>query len=186
MSEEDIDKRAKALDKYFVVFFTTVIGIATFGASVTFALILTPTVELPSNSKFGSETVQEFLAIGWLCFVVALAIAGFSAALFNFYREDLRKARFEPIDKHCSPKMCFLRWSGTVASATLFGFITTAFMFISFVIWAYVPRVGKAAVAFTSLFGFLGLTTVVIQLDFRYKRDKPAKVVNTGLKKTDP
>jgi hypothetical protein len=126
-----------------------IIGISTFGASITFSVILT---ELPdpiairqlSPSKltakvhFDREAVRKFLSLSWLMFVLALGFAIVSQIKLQ----------------RSSAYGSGLRW----LEITLNGLILSAFMFLSLSVAAYVPEVGFAGVGFISFFALVVVT----------------------------
>jgi hypothetical protein len=127
-------------------FSKAVIGISTFGASITFSVILsslpdpvdirsTSTSKISRNTKFGRETVRKFLSISWLMFVLALGFAIVSQLM-------LRKA--SGYGKGLKLLQVVLNW-----------LILGAFMFLSLAVAAYVPEVGWVGVGFISFFALL-------------------------------
>jgi hypothetical protein len=140
-----INRSERAL-KWWDSFSKGVIGISTFGASITFTVIvssLPDPVEIRSQSKskiskktnFGREEVRKFLAIAWLMFVAALGFALVSQLLLRRSRGYGKALKTLEI--------------------TLNGLILTAFMFLSLAVAAYVPEVGWAGVGFMSFFAIM-------------------------------
>jgi hypothetical protein len=126
-----------------------IIGISTFGASITFSVILTDlpdpvAIRALSPSKvadkvhFGTEAVRKFLSLSWLMFVLALGFAIVSQIKLQ----------------HSSTYGSGLRW----LEITLNGLILSAFMFLSLSVAAYVPEVGFAGVGFISFFAMTVLS----------------------------
>jgi len=72
---------------FFNGLFTTIIGIATLGASVTFSYVLSNNTQPPTSHMFDSEHIQLFLAISWLLFLLALAFASLGSTILTFFRD---------------------------------------------------------------------------------------------------
>src|SRR4051794_32690653 len=66
---------AESVLTWFNGFFTTVIGISTLGASITFNYVIGNSNNPPTESYFSSREVQLFLGISWLLFLLSLASA---------------------------------------------------------------------------------------------------------------
>jgi hypothetical protein len=123
-----------------------VIGISTFGASISFSVIVTDlpdpvairaasTSSLAAKITFEKETVRKFLSLAWLMFLLALGFALISQL-------KLRKS---------DGTGGSLKFLGLILN----GLILSAFMFLSLSVAAYVPEVGMAGVGFLSWFGLM-------------------------------
>jgi hypothetical protein len=130
---------------YYQGLFTIVIGVTTFGASITFSLILTDTRQ--PIFHFSSSSVQLFVAISWLCFVMALGAACILASFLSFYGP---KIRAEWNDAGGQRKWL---WFGAGATGILGSLLFVAFLFLSLTVMAYVKVVGIIAIVFTILIG---------------------------------
>jgi hypothetical protein len=129
--------------------FKSCIAIATFGASITFQVIIQ---QLPSehdqgesDSPFSYNKAQAFLAQAWLLFIVALGLASFSLGLLALNR-DLLKRKIENGGRHNVELMCM------VASFVLQSVMLAAFFFCSLAITAYSHIPGLVAAGFVGLF----------------------------------
>jgi hypothetical protein len=131
---------------YYQSLFAIVIGITTFGASITFSLIVTETRQ--PNFHFSSSSVQLFVAISWLCFVMALGAACILASFLNFYGALIKE------DWNSAEGQKKWLWFGGGATVILGGLLFVAFFFLSLSVMAYVKVVGIIAVVFTVLIGF--------------------------------
>jgi hypothetical protein len=123
-----------------------IIGISTFGASITFSVILNDLPDpvavrqlspskLSAKVHFGRENVRKFLSLSWLMFVLALGFAIVSQIKLQ----------------RSSTYGSGLRW----LEITLNGLILSAFMFLSLSVAAYVPDVGFAGVGFIAFFALV-------------------------------
>jgi hypothetical protein len=138
--------QAKTRIAYYQGLFTIVIGITTFGGSITFSIILTdpPT----PHFYFSSAGVRVFVAISWLCYVMALGAACILASFLNFYGAQIQD---EWVNEDGQRKWL---WFGFGATSVLGGLLFTAFVFLSLSVMAYVKAVGIIALVFTVLIGF--------------------------------
>src|SRR2546423_361306 len=66
---------AESVSTWFNGFFTTVIGISTLGASITFNYVISNPNSPVNGSYFNRDEVQLFLGISWLLFLLCLASA---------------------------------------------------------------------------------------------------------------
>ena len=137
--------QAKTRIAYYQGLFTIVIGITTFGGSITFSLILTdpPT----PNFHFSASDVRVFVAISWICYVIALGAACILASFLNFYGTEIQD---EWVNEEGQRRWL---WFGIGATAILGGLLFTAFVFLSLSVMAYVKVVGIIALVFTVLIG---------------------------------
>jgi len=132
----------------FETFVSFILSISLFGAS-TFAIIagqMTDPVDIwkPTPPPFALSTVRAFLGIAWLCFVLSLAVAGYSSSILF-----LRRHEAEGIyDRNWGRA-----WDrfGLAASVILHLLVVVAFMFLSLCLVAYVGVVGWVAVGFAAL-----------------------------------
>jgi hypothetical protein len=125
--------------------FKIVIGVTTFGASITFSLIINS--PHPPNFYFSASTVQIFVASSWLCFILALGAACIMTSFLNFYDGQIRE---DWASAHGQRKWL---WIGAGASFVLGGLLFSAFGFLSLSVMAYVRVVGFIAVGVTGCIG---------------------------------
>ncbi|KAF5632701.1 hypothetical protein F52700_6237 [Fusarium sp. NRRL 52700] len=133
----------------YKMFITLVFGVSIFGAS-TFAVAIgqmTDPADIwkPKKPPFSMETVRGFLGGAWLCFILAIAVAGFSSSLLTLLKNQHTIVGADGQKK----------WK-TIAIATsvvLWTLLALAFLFLSLAMvpYAYVP--GWIAVASVILFG---------------------------------
>ncbi len=147
------------LASYFENFFKTIVGIATVGASITFAKIVQSPVVPFKYYGFSVRAVQYLLATSWLLFVLALAFTSFFASALSLWRPQA-VAAFKTASGKERAKVL---WFASAVSAMLFGFVVSAFMTLALVVVAYAGPVGWVAVAFTSVFAALGFASIVWQ-----------------------
>ncbi|KAF3807884.1 hypothetical protein GCG54_00007619 [Colletotrichum gloeosporioides] len=136
--------------KEFQMFITIVLTISIFGAS-TFAIIagqMQDPAELwkPAPPPFSLATVRRFLAAAWLCFILTIAIAGYSSSVLIILRQ--RAERFNDHTWHT-------HWDilGIASSIMLHVLLVLAFLFLSLGMVAYVGTIGWIAVGFSCLAG---------------------------------
>jgi hypothetical protein len=147
------------LASYFENFFKTVIGIATLGASITFSKIIQTPVAPFDNFGYSKYTIQWFLAISWLLFVLALAFTSFFASLLSLYRPQAVKA----FGSRVSSERRKVMWYVTLVSSLLYGLTIGAFVFVSLVVVGYAGAVGWTTVGFCVIFGVGGFGTIIYQ-----------------------
>lgn len=144
---------------YFEKFFTTVVGISTLGASITFSKVVSTPVAPWDDYGISSSAVQSYLSIGFLLFTMDLALTSAAASALSLYRPQAIRF-FGTADSHHRRKVM---WWASLISAVLLGLLLAAFVFLSIVIAAYAGPVGWAAVVFTSLFALGGFAIIVWQ-----------------------
>lgn len=147
------------LASYFENFFRGIIGIATFGASITFSKIVQSPVAPFHDYGFSSRQVQYLLATSWLLFILALAFTSFFASALSLWRPQA-VAAFGTKDGVERTKVL---WFATAVSALLFGLAIAAFLTVALTVVAYVGPVGWVAVVFTVLFALLGYGAIIWQ-----------------------
>ncbi|KAH0537510.1 hypothetical protein FGG08_005685 [Glutinoglossum americanum] len=143
-------------------FLPAVIGVSTFGGSITFSVIVSEIADPgrlnPSNqnavtyTRFQRETVRMFLALSWLLFIMALGVASMVAQLLSFHRERFRDNFEKPMSG--MPILNMITNGGGLHGLSLLlnGLMLGAFYFLSLAVVAYVETVGWIAVAFTSTY----------------------------------
>lgn len=147
------------LASYFENFFRTVIGIATLGASITFAKIVQAPVAPFDNFGYSKYDIQWFLAISWLLFVLALAFTSAFASLLSLYRPQAVKA----FGSKATSERRKVMWYVTLVSILLFGLTIGAFVFASLVVVGYAGAVGWVTIGFCIVFGVGGFGTIIYQ-----------------------
>lgn len=147
------------LATYFDNFFKTIVGVATLGASVTFSKVLSQPVTPWIDYGFSTDTVQDFLAISWLLFLLDLVITSFAASALSLYHPQAVKY-FGTSD---SSDRRIVMWWATLVSFVLYGLLISAFTFLGLAVTAYVGRVGWVAIAFTAFFGASGVGVIIWQ-----------------------
>ncbi|CZR67691.1 uncharacterized protein PAC_17590 [Phialocephala subalpina] len=147
------------LANFFDNFFKTITAIATFGSSLTFSKVVSAPVTPWVDHGIPANTIQTYLSISWLLFLLDLGLVSFFAAGLSLWRpsaiswfgtEDSRKRRV-------------VMWYATGVSVVLFGLLVTAFVFLGLVVAAYTGPVGWTAVAFTGVAGVAGFGIIVWQ-----------------------
>ena len=147
----------------YKMFISLVFGVSIFGAS-TFAVAIgqmTDPADIwkPEKPPFAMQTVRTFLGTAWLCFILAIAVAGFSSSFLTLLNHQGREHEVGYDDRS-------KKWGNTAiaASAMLWTLLVTAFLFLSLAMvpYAYVP--GWFAVSSTSLFGIYVVWMIIFQI----------------------
>lgn len=132
----------------FKMFISFVFSVSIFGAS-TFAVVvgqMTDPADIwkPNPPPFTLSTVRNFIAVAWLCFILSIAVAGYSSSLLTIQRN---RARGDYDDDWAK------KWEsiGILASTVLHLLLVTAFLFLSLSIVPYACAVGWVAVGFSGI-----------------------------------
>lgn len=157
MSSPTAQHPGERLAAYFDKFFTTIVGICTLGASLSFAKIVQTPVKPWVDYGVSEIAIQNYLSIAFLLLVMDLAITSAAASALSLYRVQAI-SYFGTADSH---ERRIVMWWATLVSTVLFGMLLTAFIFLSLVVTAYTGAIGWVAVAFSSLFG-LGTMAVIV------------------------
>ncbi|MCJ1326718.1 hypothetical protein MMC10_003383 [Thelotrema lepadinum] len=167
------------LATYFENFFKTIVGISTLGASLTFNKIIQSPVQPWIDYGISSETVQFYISISWLLFLLALVITSAFASLMSLYRPQAIDAFATKVHKW---KMRVM-WAATLASLLLVLLVFSSFVFLSLVVVAYSGPVGWVTLGFTLFFGLLAICGIVWQSPVKWPqrlipkaKDDPTRV----------
>ncbi|KAF8861542.1 hypothetical protein BDZ45DRAFT_556437, partial [Acephala macrosclerotiorum] len=105
--------------KEFQLFISFIFSISIFGASV-FAIIVSQMADpadiwKPRPPPFTLQTVRNLLAVSWLCFILAIAVAGYSSSYLTIHRQSAKgnydevwRRRWERVGIACSIALHFL------------------------------------------------------------------------------
>ncbi len=162
-----------SVSTFFNGLFTTVIGISSLGASITFSYVLSnnTTTPLSANPVFNVHHIQLFLAISWLLFLLALANASLGSTLLTFFKEHWiadwdggngKTSQFE------------VQMYAVFAAGLMGSLIIGAFVLLSLVVVAYSAIVGWIAVGFTAFYGLLIAVGVLHQIPWPWRINSPA------------
>ncbi|OCT50172.1 hypothetical protein CLCR_07545 [Cladophialophora carrionii] len=157
--------------------FTTVIGISTLGASVTFSYVLSGDATNPrsANPVFDLRQTQLFLAISWLLFLLALANASLCSTLLTFFKYHWI-ADWDGVNGKTSQ---FEVQIYAVSAAALMGaLIVGAFVLLSLVVAAYSAIIGWAALGFTAFYGLIIAVGVLQQVPWSWRSNTPTPGAN--------
>ena len=142
------DPRVQQSAQAFEYFISVIFSISIFGAS-TFSVIAGQMADpadiwSPSPPPFTLPTVRKFLAAAWLCFVLAIAVAGYSSSVYHMSRHSAGYV----FDKAWAEK-----WErvGKPSAAAMHFLVLFAFLFLALALVAYVGVLGWVAVGFASL-----------------------------------
>src|SRR3982074_2408713 len=86
MSAPTVTHPGERLASYFDKFFTTIVGVSTLGASISFSKVVQTPVEPWVDYGVGIVTIQNYVSIGFLLLVVDLALASAAASALSLYR----------------------------------------------------------------------------------------------------
>lgn len=159
---------------FFTGLHTTIIGISSLGASVTFSYVLSNnTQDVPShNPRFSKEQVQQFLAISWLLFLLGLAFASLGSTLLTFFKSHWI-ADWDGVNgKHSQWQV---QMYAVLASGVMGSLIIGAFIVLSLVVVAYSPTVGWIAVGFTAAFGLFIVLAIINQAPWPWRDNTPSR-----------
>lgn len=134
----------------FEYFISVIFSISIFGAS-TFAVIagqMADPAEIwaPDAPPFALATVRKFLAAAWLCFVLAIAVAGYSSSVYHMHRHQAGYV----LDQEWADK-----WEkvGKPSAAAMHFLVLFAFLFLALALVAYAGVLGWVAVGCAALAG---------------------------------
>ncbi len=167
----------ESVSAWFNGFFTTVIGISTLGASITFNYILSSPASPNPKGHFNVGHIQLFLGISWLLFLLALAFASLGSTILTFFKDHWKK---DWNGEHGVKSQRDVQLYATFTTAVLGALVIAAFLFLCLVVTAYSPIVGWVALGFTSLFGVVILIGVMFQFPWPCQRNTPTKVKEGG------
>ena len=158
---------------FFNGLFTTIIGVATLGTSITFSYVLSSdtTTPLGTTAAFSQQQVQEFLAISWLLFLLALAFASLGSTLLTFFKKHWI-ADWDGVKGETSQwtvQMYAVCVSGLLGALTI-----GAFVLLCLVVVAYSPVVCWVALAFAIFFGVVILLAVAYQAPWPWRDNTPS------------
>jgi hypothetical protein len=159
MSAPTVTHPGERLASYFDKFFTTVVGLSTLGASISFSKIVQTPVTPWVDYGVGIVTIQNYVSISFLLLVVDLALASAAASALSFYRPRA-VSYFGTKDSH---ERRIVMWWATLVSVVLFSLLFTAFIFLGLVVAAYTGPIGWVAVGFSAMFGLVFLGVIVWQ-----------------------
>ncbi|OAL39869.1 hypothetical protein AYO20_00781 [Fonsecaea nubica] len=153
--------------------FTTIIGISTLGASITFSYVLSNNTSTPRARQpvFNVDQIQGFLAISWLLFLLALAIASLGSTILTFFK-DHWIADWDGLNGKTSQRS--VQRYAIIAAALMGGLIIGAFALLCLVVVAYTAVVGWIALGFTSLIGVIILVALVTQAPWPWRNNAPS------------
>lgn len=160
---------------FFNGVFQTILAIGTLGASITFNYVLSnaslsPDASSGSDSetsnnsnildspvattgglpRFSAATVQLFLSVSWLLFLLALAFASLGQTLLTFFRKHWER---DWDGVHGRISQVTVQWYAVLAAGLMGGLVIAAFILLCLVVEAYSPVVGWIALGFTVFFG---------------------------------
>jgi hypothetical protein len=161
-------------------YLAAIIGISTFGGSITFSVIVSEianparlnpqNAEAPTPTTFDRETVRSFLAVSWLLFVCEIGIGSILATLMYFHRDFIAEHFLPecPNPAHRSlavvgPIRVSTRWFLLVCTLLINSLMAAAFLFLSLSVVAYVGFAGWMSVVFTIAAGFVSLSVGVAE-----------------------
>ncbi|KAI1619694.1 hypothetical protein EDD37DRAFT_570851 [Exophiala viscosa] len=165
--------RGSSVSNWFNGLFTTIIGVATLGTSITFSYVLSNGTATPpsTTATFNQQQVQDFLAISWLLFLLTLAFASLGSTLLTFFKKHWI-ADWDGVKGETSQwtvQMYAVCVSGLLGALTI-----GAFMLLCLVVVAYSPVVGWVSLFFAIFFGVVILVAVVHQAPWPWRDNTPS------------
>lgn len=141
---------------FFRSLFSAVIGISTFGASITFGRVVSGAAT-PVDT-YTEREVDYFLSLAFLLFLVALGTSSFLAVGLQLNRKTIKSG----LHSHGRRRVL---WTGVTmaASGLVQGLVFAAFIFLSLALRAYAEAVGKMSLVITSVFAVLALLFILGQ-----------------------
>ena len=183
---------------FFNGLFQTILAIGTLGASITFNYVLSnasPSVDTSADSdsgnsngsntldnplatssgspRFSAATVQLFLSVSWLLFLLALAFASLGQTLLTFFWKHWERD-WDGI--HGRTSQVTVQWYAVLAAVVMGGLVIGAFALLCLVVVAYSPIVGWIALGFTGFFGAIIAVAIANQVPRPFKWGKPVKI----------
>lgn len=142
---EPRDNGGARIVEWFDKLFSSIGIMASLGAGFTFTVILAPPETLQNEDNFSRSTVNTFVAISWLCFVLDLAVVSALAQLFHFFAKDKIIPKYNERDARTHRHLILV-------SCLVQGLVLAGFLFASLAVTAFSKDVGWTAVTFTGLF----------------------------------
>lgn len=161
---------AESVSAWFTGLFTTVIGISTLGASITFNYVIGLVNSPVKDSYFSPAEVQRFLGISWLLFLLALASASLASTILTFFKHTWMK---DWNGDHGKTSQRDVQLYATFITALLSGLLVAAFIFLCLVVTAYAVVVGWVALGFTAAFGLVCAVGVMFQVPWPWQNNQP-------------
>ncbi|AEO66919.1 uncharacterized protein THITE_2115477 [Thermothielavioides terrestris NRRL 8126] len=159
MSAPEPQHPGERLASYFSAFFSTIVGISTLGASISFSKVVQTPVKPWVDYGVAAETIQNHLSVAFVLFLIDLALTSTAASALSLYRPQA-VSYFGRRDSH---QRRVVMWWATLVSVVLFGLLFAAFVFLGLVVAAYAGPIGWVAVGFLCLFGLTILGVIVWQ-----------------------
>ncbi|KAH8743000.1 hypothetical protein F5883DRAFT_50244 [Diaporthe sp. PMI_573] len=157
---------SKTVHKWWLQNLTAVIGVSTLGASITFGVLTTfsATPETLSG-QFDNNTIQTFLAVAFLLFLVTIGVANLLYLLIFFYEDDFFRSN-EVFGQSPNwlginyPFKQWLHWSNLILTSVMLA----AFIMLALVIVGYVKVVGWITLACIGVYCILYLAIWLCKL----------------------
>lgn len=140
--------------------FRSIVAISSLGASLTFNLL---GGQLGVAVRYTDLQIRRFLALSFLCFLVDLGLAAFSAVI-------LYNRRGQAVRGLNGRSSVTWQWLVIAYTGALQFIGLTAFVFIALVVVAYAPAVGWVVFGFTAFFAVVVSVIVVHQIPSMNKR----------------
>jgi hypothetical protein len=185
---------------FFNGLFQTILAIGTLGASITFNYVLsnasspdsssssssgsssegnnsntldTPNPTTGGPARFNAPTVQLFLSVSWLLFLLALAFASLGQTLLTFFRKHWER---DWDGVHGRTSQITVQWYAVSAAVLMGGLVIGAFVLLCLVVVAYSPIVGWIALSFTGFFGSIIGVAIINQVPWPCNWREPVRI----------
>lgn len=162
-----------SVSTFFNGVFTSSIGVATLGASITFSYVLSNNNNIPPsrNPFFTTTQIQQFLATSWLLFLLTLAFASLGSTFLTFFKGHWI-ADWDGLNGRTSQQS--VQMYAVCSSGLLGGLIIGAFVLLCLVVVAYSEVVGWIALGFTTFFGLVIAVAVLGQAPWPWRDNTPS------------
>ena len=142
----------ETIHKWWLSYLQGLAGISIFGASITFAILTT--VADPSSSRFDKATIQTFIAVAFLLFLIVIGICNFLYYLIYFGKENggyFKVAKFRECPKWLGINFPFCQWLHS-ANLLVTSILLSAFLMLALVIIGYAEVVGWVTLGCVGLY----------------------------------
>ena len=154
-------------------------------SSITFSYVVGNVSEplASAQSPFDQQTIQNFLSISWLLFLLGLAFASLGSTLLTFFKAHWVK---DWDGLHGKTSQRTVQWYAVLASATLGALIIAAFVFLCLTVVSYTPVIGWIALGWVCFFGVVMVVAVFNQIPFPWRDNHPNPAEVEGFRKQKP
>ena len=157
-----VDRSVGGEFRYFISFVLSVTVLGASALAVVAGEMADPVVLYGDSAPFRLQTVRIFFGSAWLCFILALAVAGYTSSVMTMV---------EKTDGNFSARVpAGWKWElgGIVVAAALHLLMIGGFLGLSLGMAAYVGAVGWVAVGFCAAAAVFVVLLVTFQVEYGY------------------